>query len=104
LGLVTADRLGQGDVRSLKDLRAVDEVATFPIYRPLLTLDDAYVRRHLEELGLAQLATEKTVTQAPSSAYEDLIAEIKTVENRLQAEQLAQNIAAEARKIEISFP
>jgi thiamine biosynthesis protein ThiI len=104
LGLVTADRLGQGDVRSLKDLRAVDEVATFPIYRPLLTLDDAYVRRHLEELGLAQLATEKTATQTPSSAYEDLIEEVKTLENRLQAEQLARNIAAEARKIEIGFP
>jgi hypothetical protein len=33
-----------------------------------------------------------------------LIEEVKTLENRLQAEQLARNIAAEARKIEIGFP
>ena len=104
LGLVTADRFGQAGVRTLKDLRVVDEIATFPVYRPLLTLDDAYMRQQLEESGLAQVATGKAVTEALPRPHEDLIEEVRTLENRLRAEQLAQNMVADARKIEIDFP
>ncbi|MCJ7456072.1 THUMP domain-containing protein [Candidatus Bathyarchaeota archaeon] len=104
LGLVTADRFCQGDVESLKDLRAADEVATFPVYRPLLTLDEADMREQLEELGLTQPETEKTATQPLSGADEALIDEARTLENRLQAEQLAHKIAADSRKMQIDFP
>jgi thiamine biosynthesis protein ThiI len=104
LGLVTADRFGQGGIESLKDLRAANEVATFPVYRPLLTLDEADMRRQLEELGLSQPETQKTGAQPPSSGYEALIDEVRTLENRLQAEELAHKIAADSRKIQIDFP
>jgi thiamine biosynthesis protein ThiI len=104
LGLVTADRFGQDGVESLKDLRVADEVATFPVYRPLLTLDEEYMRRQLEQLGLDQLETKKPATQAPSSAYEALVDEIKTLESRLQVDQLVQKIVANSRKIQIDFP
>lgn len=103
LGLVTADRFGQDGIESLEDLRMVDEVATFPVYRPLLTLDEGYMRQQLEQLGLTQLETKKTATQAPSSTYETL-AEINRMENRLQVEQLAQKIAVDSKKIQIDFP
>jgi thiamine biosynthesis protein ThiI len=104
LGLVTADRFGQGGIESLKDLRAANEVATFPVYRPLLTLDEADMRQQLEELGLSQPETQKTAAQPPSGGYETLIDEVGTLENRLQAEELAHKIAADSRKIQIDFP
>jgi len=104
LGLVTADRFGQGGIESLKDLRAANEVATFPVYRPLLTLDEADMRRQLEELGLSQPETQKTAAQPPSGGYEALIDEVRTLENRLQAEELAHKIAADSRKMQIDFP
>jgi thiamine biosynthesis protein ThiI len=104
LGLVTADRFGQGGIESLKDLRAADEVATFPVYRPLLTLDEEDLRQQLEELGLTQPETKKAATRPPSGGYEAFIGEVRTLENRLQADQLASNMAADSRKIQIDFP
>jgi len=103
LGLVTGDRFGQGGIESLKDLRAADEVATFPVYRPLLALDEADMRRQLEELELSQPEARKTTTQPPSDGYGALIDEVRMLENRLQAEQLAHKIAANSRKIQIDF-
>ena len=104
LGLVTADRFGQGGIESLKDLRAADEVATFPLYRPLLTLDEADMRRQLKELGLTQSGTRETATQPPSGGYEAPIDEVRALENRLHVEELAHKIAAASRKIQIDFP
>jgi thiamine biosynthesis protein ThiI len=104
LGLVTADRFGRGGIESLKDLRAADEVATFPVYRPLLTLDEADMRQHLEELGLTQPETQKPTAGPPSGAEEALIDEVKALENRLKADQLAHNIAVDSSKIQIDFP
>jgi thiamine biosynthesis protein ThiI len=104
LGLVTADRFGQVGIESLKDLRAADEVATFPVYRPLLTLDEEDLRQQLEEVGLSQLESKKSATPPPSGGYEALIDEVRTLENRLKADQLAHDIAADSRKIQIDFP
>jgi thiamine biosynthesis protein ThiI len=104
LGLVTADMFGRGGIESLKDLRAADEVATFPVYRPLLTLDEEDMRRQLEELGLTEPETQKTTTRPPSGADEALIDEVRALEDRLQADQLAHNMAVDSSKIQIDFP
>jgi thiamine biosynthesis protein ThiI len=104
LGLVTADMFGRGGIESLKDLRAADEVATFPVYRPLLTLDEEELRRQLEELGLTQPKTQKTATRPPSGADEALIDEVRALEDRLQADQLAHNMAVDSSKIQIDLP
>jgi len=104
LGLVTGDRFGRAGIESLKDLRAADEVATFPVYRPLLTLDEEDMRRRLEELGLAQPETLKTTAWPPSSRDEALMDEVRTLENRLLADQLAHNMAVDSSKIQIDFP
>ena len=103
LGVVTADRFGQGGIESLKDLRVADEVATFPVYRPLLTLDEADMRRQLEELGLAQAETSKSATQSSSVVDGVFIDEVRTLENRLDVEELACKIAADSKKIQIDF-
>jgi len=104
LGLVTPDKFGQGGIESLKDLRAADEVAAFPVYRPLLTLDEADMRRQLEELGLTRPETLEAATQPPSGGYEVLIDEVRTLEKRFRVEELAHKIAADSRKIQIDFP
>ena len=104
LGVVTSDKFGQGGIESLKDLRAADEVAAFPVYRPLLTLDEADMRRQLEELGLTRPETLKTATQPQSGGYEVLIDEVRTLEKRLQVDELAHKIAADSKKVQIDFP
>jgi thiamine biosynthesis protein ThiI len=104
LGLVTADRFGQGGIESLKDLRVAGEVATLPVYRPLLTLDEADMRSQLERLGLTQAETLRIATQPPPGECEALIDEVRAFENRLQVEELARKIAADSKKIQIDFP
>jgi thiamine biosynthesis protein ThiI len=104
LGLVTADRFGISGIESLKDLRAVEEVARFPVYRPLLTLDEGDLRRQLEELGLTEPETQKSTIQPPSGADEALIDEVRMLENRLQADQLAHNMAVDSSRVQIDFP
>jgi thiamine biosynthesis protein ThiI len=104
LGLVTADRFGRGGIESLKDLRVADEVATLPVYRPLLTLAEGDMRLRLEELGLAQAETLKTATQSSSVIDGVFMDEVRSLEDRLQVEELARRIAADSRKIHIDFP
>jgi thiamine biosynthesis protein ThiI len=99
LGLVTADRFGQDGVESLRDLRAVDEVAAFPVYRPLLTLEDERVSEQLKQLELAEFEAKKPSSVSLSTLYESIIGEIRELEGPLQVEQLAQQLAAKSEKI-----
>ena len=101
LGLVTADRFGQDGVESLKDLRVADEVAKFPVYRPILTLEDERINEQLKRLGLAEYETGKRDIPSISYGYEIALAEIRELEERLQAEQLAQELAAKSEKISL---
>jgi thiamine biosynthesis protein ThiI len=103
LGLVTGDRFGQCGVESLKDLRVADEVIAIPVYRPLLTLDEADMRRQLEKLELTQAERPGTATQSSSMVDGVFVDEVKTLENRFQIEELARKIAADSKKIQIDF-
>jgi thiamine biosynthesis protein ThiI len=104
LGLVTADRFGLGGVGSLKDLRVADEVAMLPVYRPLLTLDEAGMRRQLDELGLTEADMPNAARISSSVMDEALIDEVRSIEDRLRVEELARRIAADSKKIQIDFP
>ena len=104
LGIVTADRFGQGGIESLKDLRVAEEVATLPVYRPLLTMDEADMRSQLEALGLSEAETLKTATQSSSVIDEVFMEEVSSLEDRLHVEELARKIAADSKKIQIDFP
>ena len=104
LGLVTADRFGRDGIDSLKDLRPADEVAGFPVYRPLLTLDEAEMKRRLKELGLAQPEREEVVTQPLLSGHEALFDEVRNLEKRLQVERLAKKMAMDSQKVQIDYP
>jgi len=101
LGLVTADRFGRDGVESLRDLRAVDEVAAFPVYRPLLTLEHKRVSEQLKQLDLAEFEAKKPSSASLSTPYERIIGEIRELEGPLQVEQLAHQLAAKSEKIPV---
>jgi len=104
LGLVTGDLFGHAGLETLRDLRLVDEVAKFPVYRPLLTLDEDNANRQLGELGLPRLMDRGTaVCVSPAHFSDASVANLRDLEERLEAEEIAKRIAADARIIPIEM-
>jgi len=104
LGLVTGDLFGHAGLETLRDLRLVDEVAKFPVYRPLLTLDEDNVNRQLGELGLPRLiGTETAGRVSPAGLSDASVMNLRDLEERVEAEEIAQRIAASARKVPIQM-
>lgn len=102
LGLVTGDLFGHAGLETLGDLRLVDEISKFPIYRPLLTLDEEDVNRQLAELGLPTLTTGETAEYASPAGFSDaLVMKLQDLEKRVEAEQIAERIAANVTKMPI---
>jgi len=102
LGLVTGDVFGRDSMVTLKDLRVIDEVAKLPVYRPLLTLGEDDVNRELAELGLLELARSQPARRVGLiGVTEDALMKLRDVEERVQAERLAERIAAKATKVSI---
>lgn len=102
LGLVAADVLGLDGIETLKDLKAIDEVAKLPVYRPLLTLGEENVNRELAELGLLEFARSQPARRVGLIAVsEDALMKLRDVEERVRAEQLAERIAAKATRVSI---
>jgi thiamine biosynthesis protein ThiI len=102
LGLVTADSLGRNGLDSLKDLRAFEDIVKFPVYRPLLTLDDESLNRELVERGLLQFVKPGTITQMGRVGLSGVSTEnLRELEERLQVEDLAKRIADGSKRIQI---
>lgn len=101
LGLVTGDSLGRGGLETVKHLGVFDEVVGLPVYRPLLALDEHDVNRQLEELGLAELKRRPVRHISPVDLSGDLFRDLRELEERVQAEQLARRIAASSGRISI---
>lgn len=101
LGLVTGDRLGHDGLESLKDLKIIDDVVKLPIFRPLLTADEESVDRQLRETGL--LSTTRTIAGVVGrvALSGDSIGDLRALEERLNVEQIAQRIAANATSVAI---
>jgi adenylyl- and sulfurtransferase ThiI len=102
LGLVTADALGRNGLESLKDLRIVEDIVKFPVYRPLLALDDETMNRELAERGLLQLARSEAIGQVDRPSLSDASdGNLQELEERVHAEDLAKRIAANSTRIQI---
>ena len=102
LGLVTADAFGRGGLQSVKDLRIIEDIVKFPIYRPLLTLDEETMKRELRELGFLQLAASNVCGQTGLLGLSSVSTRnIRDLEERLQAEDLAKRMAANSTRVEI---
>lgn len=102
LGLVTGDAFGRNGLESLKDLRIVEDIVKFPVYRPLLALDEEAMNRGLGERGLLQLARSNAPRQVGRLSLSDVSARnLRELEERVQAEDLAKRIAANSTRIQI---
>ena len=102
LGLVTADNFGRNGLDSLKDLRVFEDIVKFPVYRPLLTLDDETMNRALAERGLLQFVKNGATRQGDRLGLSNVSAKnLRELEERLQVEDLAKRIADGSTRIQI---
>ena len=79
--VVTGEAVGQVSSQTLGNLRAIDEVATLPVFRPLLGYDKVEIIRLAERIGTAMLSAhireycaivpDKPVTHAKPQAARD---------------------------------
>ena len=55
-GIVTGESIGQVSSQTLHNLRAIDDVATLPVFRPLVWLDKYEIIERAERIGTAALS------------------------------------------------
>jgi tRNA uracil 4-sulfurtransferase len=101
--LVTGDSLGQVSSQTLTNITALDDAVTLPILRPLIGLDKteimAEARRiatlHISELPDQDCCTLLTPRQVETKAR---IEDLRRIEARLDADDLAEELAAAAQE------
>jgi len=101
--LVTGDSLGQVSSQTLTNITALDDAVTLPILRPLIGLDKteimAEARRiatlHISELPDQDCCSLLTPRQVETRAR---IEDLRRIEARLDADELAEELAAAAQE------
>jgi thiamine biosynthesis protein ThiI len=101
--LVTGDSLGQVSSQTLTNITALDDAVTLPILRPLIGLDKteimAEARRiatlHISELPDQDCCTLLTPRQVETRAR---IEDLRRIEARVDADDLAEELAAAAQE------
>jgi tRNA uracil 4-sulfurtransferase len=101
--LVTGDSLGQVSSQTLTNITALDDAVSLPILRPLIGLDKTEIiteARHISTLGISELPDEDCCTlltprQAETRAR---IGDLRRIEARLDADDLAEELAAAAQE------
>jgi tRNA uracil 4-sulfurtransferase len=101
--LVTGDSLGQVSSQTLTNITALDDAVLLPILRPLIGLDKAEIMaeaRRIGTLAISELPDEDccsllTPRQVETKAR---IEDLRRIEARLDAEELADELAAAAQE------
>ncbi|MGH3395682.1 MAG: tRNA uracil 4-sulfurtransferase ThiI [Streptosporangiaceae bacterium] len=101
--LVTGDSLGQVSSQTLTNITALDDAVPLPILRPLIGLDKSEIiaeARTISTLGISELPDEDccsllTPRQAETRAR---IGDLRRIEARLEADDLAEELAAAAQE------
>ncbi len=101
--LVTGDSLGQVSSQTLANITALDDAVSLPILRPLIGLDKAEIigeARRIATLDISELPDEDccsllTPRQVETKAR---IADLRRIEARLDADDLAEELAAIAQE------
>ncbi|MCW2881738.1 MAG: thiamine biosynthesis protein ThiI [Sphaerisporangium sp.] len=107
--LVTGDSLGQVSSQTLQNITALDDAVTMPILRPLIGMDKTEIMAEARRIGTLQISelpdedccTLLTPRRAETRAK---IADLRQIEKRLDAEELAVQLADSVQeyKIELS--
>jgi tRNA uracil 4-sulfurtransferase len=101
--LVTGDSLGQVSSQTLANITALDDAVGLPILRPLIGMDKAEIvaaARRIATLGISELPDEDccsllTPRQVETKAR---IEDLRKIEARLEADDLAEELAAAAQE------
>ena len=101
--LVTGDSLGQVSSQTLTNIAALDDAVSLPILRPLIGLDKSEIiteARQISTLAISELPDEDccsllTPRQVETKARID---DLRKIEARLEADDLAQELAAAAQE------
>lgn len=101
--LVTGDSLGQVSSQTLTNIAALDDAVSLPILRPLIGLDKSEIiaeARQISTLAISELPDEDccsllTPRQVETKARID---DLRKIEARLDADDLAQELAAAAQE------
>jgi tRNA uracil 4-sulfurtransferase len=101
--LVTGDSLGQVSSQTLTNITALDDAVSLPILRPLIGLDKAEIiteARRIQTLAISELPDQDccsllTPRQVETKAR---IEDLRRIEARLDADDLAEELAAGAQE------
>jgi thiamine biosynthesis protein ThiI len=101
--LVTGDSLGQVASQTLANITALDDAVELPILRPLIGLDKAEIvaeARRIATLGISELPDQDCCSLFTPRHVETKarIEDLRRIEVRMDAEDLAQELAAAAQE------
>jgi len=101
--LVTGDSLGQVSSQTLTNITALDDAVSLPILRPLIGLDKAEIieqARAISTLGISELPDQDCCSLLASRQAETRarIGDLRRIEARLDADDLAEELAAAAQE------
>jgi thiamine biosynthesis protein ThiI len=105
--LVTGDSLGQVSSQTLPNLTALDDAVRLPILRPLLGWDKTEIMaeaRRLGTLAISELPDEDCCTLLTPRRAETRakIDDLRRIEGRMDAEELAEQLAAQAQQYRVT--
>jgi tRNA uracil 4-sulfurtransferase len=101
--LVTGDSLGQVSSQTLTNITALDDAVPLPILRPLIGLDKAEIiteARRIDTLAISELPDQDCCSLLTPRQVETRarIEDLRRIEARLDADDLAEELAAEAQE------
>jgi thiamine biosynthesis protein ThiI len=101
--LVTGDSLGQVSSQTLANITALDDAVSLPILRPLIGLDKTEIMaeaRRIATLPISELPDQDCCTLLTPRQVETRaqIEDLRRIEGRLDAEDLAEELAAAAQE------
>jgi tRNA uracil 4-sulfurtransferase len=101
--LITGDSLGQVSSQTLPNITALDDAVTLPILRPLLGWDKTEIMaeaRRIRTLDISELPDEDCCTLLTPRRVETRarIDDLRRIEGRLEADELAEQLAATAQE------
>lgn len=106
--LITGDALGQVSSQTMANITALDDAVDLPILRPLIGMDKIEIMdqaRRVGTLAISELPDEDCCTLLTPRQVETAakIGDLRQIEKRLDAEELAERLAATAQLHKPSF-
>ncbi len=101
--LITGDSLGQVSSQTLTNITALDDAVTLPILRPLIGLDKSEIMaeaRRIATLRISELPDQDccSLLTPPQVETRARIEDLRRIEARLEADDLAEELAAAAQE------